>query len=125
MKLCLNVRKTQYCILNPTNSNYEVKSSIKINNNEVINQIGKYNNDESVKFLGIHIDKHFIWKEYIDIISSKIYRAIFAINTVKHILPHESLKSLYYTLIHSHITNSIQARSNGNTKKFEILQNVP
>ena len=59
-------------------SNYEVKGSIKINN-EVINQIGKYNKDESVKFLGIHIDKHLTLKEHINVISSKISRAIFAI----------------------------------------------
>ena len=54
-KLCLNVKKTQYCIFSPKNSNYEVKGSVKINN-EVINQIGKYNKDEFVKFLGIYID---------------------------------------------------------------------
>ena len=41
----------------PINSNYEVKGSVKINN-KVINQIGKYNKDEFMKFLGIHIDKH-------------------------------------------------------------------
>ena len=90
-KLCLNVKKTHYCVFNPKNSNYEVKSSAKINN-EVFNQIGKYNKDESVKFLGIHIDKHLTWKEHINIINTKISRAIFAINRVKHILPHESLK---------------------------------
>ena len=112
---CLNVKKTQYCIFSPKNSNYEVKGSVKINN-EVINQIGKYNKDESVKFLGIYIDTHLTWKEHINIISSKIYRAIFAINRVKH----KSLKSLYYTLIHSHITYGIQAWGNGNTKKLDI-----
>ena len=74
------------------------------------------------KFLGIYIDKHLTWKEHINIISSKISRAIFAINRVKHILPHKSLKSLYYTLIHSHITYGIQAWGNGNTKKLDILQ---
>jgi hypothetical protein len=120
-KLCLNVKKTQYCIFSPKNSNYEVKGSVKINN-EVINQIGKYNKDECVKFLGIYIDKHLTWKEHINIISSKISRAIFAINRVKHILPHKSLKSLYYTLIHSHITYGIQAWGNGNKKKLDILQ---
>ena len=37
-------------------------------------------------------------------------------------LPHESLKSLYYTLIHSQKTNGIQAWGNGKTNKLEILQ---
>ena len=44
-------------VFSSKNSNCEVKSSVKTNN-EVINQIGKYNKDESVKFLGIYIDKH-------------------------------------------------------------------
>lgn len=120
-KLCLNVKKTHFCVFSPVNSNYEVNNSIKINN-EVINQVGKYKNDESVKFLGLYIDKHLTWKEHINIISSKISRAIFAINRVKYFLPYKSLKSLYYVLIHSHITYGIQAWGNGNTKKIEILQ---
>ena len=41
--------------------NYKVKT-VKINN-AVINQIGKYNKDESVKFVGMPIDKHLTWKE--------------------------------------------------------------
>ena len=86
-KLCLNVKKTQYCVFSPKNSNYEVIGSVKINN-EVINHTGKYNKDELVKFLGIYIDKHLTWKEHVNIISSKISQAIFAINKVKHILPH-------------------------------------
>ena len=53
--------------------------------------------------------KHLTWKEYINIISSKISRAVFVINRVKHIFPYKSLKSLYYILIHSHITYGKQA----------------
>ena len=75
-KLCLNVKKTQYCVFSPKNSNCEVKGSVKINN-EVINQIEKYKKEKSVKFLGVQIDTHLTWKEHINIISSKISRAIF------------------------------------------------
>ena len=79
---------------------------------------------KSVKFVGLHIDKHLTWKEHINIISSKIARAISAINRVKHFIPHKALKSLYYTLINSHITHGIQAWGNGNTRKLEILQKL-
>jgi len=54
-------------------------------------------------------------------ITSIMSRAIFAINRVTHVLPHKSLKLLYYTLVHSHIAYGIQALGNGNTKKLEIL----
>ena len=60
-KLCMNVKKTQYYVFSPRNSNYEVKGSGKINN-EVIKHIGKYNNDESVKLLGMYTDKHVTLK---------------------------------------------------------------
>ena len=82
-------------------------------NNENINHIGKDNKEESVKFLGIHIDKHLTWKN-INIISSKISRAIFAIKRI-------ILKKLYYILLQSHLTYGIQERGNGNTvKKVQI-----
>ena len=96
-KLALNVKKI-VCIFSPPNNKYQVNNCIKINN-ENVNHIGKDNKDESVKFLRIHIDKHLTWKKHIIIISSKISRAIFAINRLKHVLPHNALKSLYYTLI--------------------------
>ena len=46
-------------------------------NNENINHIGKENKEEPVMLLGIRIDKHLTWKTLINIIRSKIYRAIF------------------------------------------------
>ena len=85
--LCLNVKKTHYCVFSPTNSNYKVKCTVKINN-EVINQIGKHYMNESVKFLEVNINKHLTWKEHIKVISSNISRAIFAMNIVKNILSH-------------------------------------
>ena len=93
-KLALNVKKP-VCLFSPPNNKYQVNNCIKINN-ENVSQIGKDNKDESVKFLGIHIDKHLTWKKHINIISCKISNAIFAINTLKHFLPHNALKTLYY-----------------------------
>ena len=71
-----------------------------------------------MEFLG----QHLTWKEHIpvSIISSKIARAIFLINRLKHFIPHKALKSLHYTLIH--ITYGIQCTSMGQWKHKEILQ---
>ena len=90
-KLALNVNF--FCIFSPPNNKYQVNNCIKINN-ENVNHIGKDNKDESVKFLGIHIDKHLTWKKHITIISSKISKAIFAINRLKYFLPHSPLKTI-------------------------------
>ena len=48
-------------------------------------------------------------EKHINIISSKISRAICAIKRLKHLLPHNALKTLYYTLIQSHLTYGEQA----------------
>ena len=61
-------KNTHYCVFSPTNNNFEVKSNVKINN-EVINEIVKYNKDEYVNFIRMHIDKHLSWKQHINIIS--------------------------------------------------------
>ena len=42
---------------------------------------------------------------------------------MKHFLPHNALKTLYYTSIQSHLTYGIQAWGNGNTvTKLQTLQ---
>ena len=91
----------KFFVFVPVNTNYKANNSIQINS-EIINQVGKCKNEKSVKFLELYIDKHLKWKEHINIISSKIARAIFAINRVEHFIPHKALQSLYYALIHSH-----------------------
>ena len=68
-------QKDNCFVFGPVNTNCKANNSIKINN-EIINQVGKYKKEESVKFLGLYIDKHLTWKEHINISSSKIARAI-------------------------------------------------
>ena len=120
-KLSLNVKK-KLSIFSPVSTKSNINNNIKINN-DIINQVGKNNKEESVTCLGLHLDTHLTWKEHINKISSKISRAIFAINKVKHIIPDKPLKSLYYTLIHSHITYGIQEWGNVNTiSKLVTLQ---
>ena len=52
-KLSPNVKKTNLCIFSPVSTKSNVNISIKINN-DIINQVGKNNKEESVKFLGLH-----------------------------------------------------------------------
>ena len=57
-------------------------------------------------FLGILIDDKLNWKDHteLNLVRNKISSGLYAINSSKHILSLEHLKSLYYTLVHPHIT---------------------
>ena len=74
------------------------------------------------EFLGLHLNKHLTWKEYINKISSKISRVMFVIIKVSYHTT-QIIKSLYYIIIHSHIKYGVQERGNGNTvSKLITLQ---
>ena len=83
-------------------------------NNQSITIIGNHCEEKSIKFLGVHLDENLTWQAHINYISKKISQSLFAIHRVKHILPTSSLKSLYYALIHSHLSYAIQVWGNSN-----------
>ena len=121
-RLSLNIKKTNCCIFSPSNKKYTCNKIVSLNN-QTITKIGEQNKDDAIKFLGIYIDRHLTWKKHINIICSKISKATFVINRVKHFLPHCALKSLYYTLIQSHMTYGIQAWGNSTSiTKLGVLQ---
>ena len=121
-RLSLNIKKTNCCIFSPSSKKYTCNKIVSLNN-QTITQIGEQNKDDAIKFLGIYIDRHVTWKKHINIICSKISKATFVINRVKHFLPHCALKYLYYTLIHSHMTYGIQAWGNSTSiTKLGVLQ---
>ena len=104
-KLSLNVKKSKVCIFSPPNSRYTLGNNCISVNNVKINFIGE--NDESITFLGVHIDEHLTWSKHIAAITSKISKSLFVINRVKYVLPHYALKTLYFSLVQSHLQYGI------------------
>ena len=58
----------------------------------------------TAKFFGIIIDDKLSWNAHIYYCKNKLSSGLYAINSAKHILSPKHLKSLYYTLIHPHLT---------------------
>ncbi len=113
-KLALNVSKTKLSIFSPNKT---------INNNIHIALNGtNIERDSVTKFLGLYLDEQISWKEHIKKLRAKLASSIFVINRVKNYLPHDALKTVYYTLLHSHLIYGIQAW--GGSPHIERLYNI-
>ena len=100
-KLTLNVAKTTSMIigtnrkLHQSNSGDLIQAHFKISG-EAIEQ------KTSVKYLGVILDNQMEWKDHINLVSSKVSRAIGMIKYAKKVLPTNLLKMLYLGLVEPH-----------------------
>ena len=100
-KLTLNVTKTTSMIigtnrkLHESNSGELIQAHFKISG-EAIEQ------KTSVKCLGVILDNQMKWKDHINLISSKVSRAIGIIKCAKNVLPFNLLKMPYLGLVEPH-----------------------
>jgi hypothetical protein len=78
--------------------------------------------EKSSTCLGIHIDENLTWKYHINQVKKKVSWALFSLKQVKRTLPSDYLKTLYYSLVHSHFTYGIIAWGNSNLKSLITLQ---
>ena len=59
--------------------------------------------EESIKFLGVLLDQHLMWKEHIKLTENKIAQNIGILYKAKPYLDKRSLLCLYYSYIHSYL----------------------
>jgi len=118
-KLSLNAKKTQYILIQPHGlTHYQHTLSLKING-EPLSRVN------ASKFLGITIDESLSWKPHLACVNKKISNALFIIKQLKFSLPKDSLRVLYFSLLHSHLSYGILAWGNAkNTvlRKTELIQ---
>ena len=100
-KLSLNIAKTNYVLFKPPRLKLIDKTPpsccvLKFGNEEILQK-------SSTKFLGIEMDQRLSWFAQYKSLNSKLSRAVYILNRVKNILPSECMKTLYYSLFHSHL----------------------
>ena len=111
-KLSLNIEKTSYMVFSAKRlSNVDNEIQLKVNDCR-LQRNGHNMTNETNKFLGIHFDETLTWKFHIDKVSRTISKALFALNKVKNFLPKSSLRTLYFSLIHCHISYGLLAWGN-------------
>jgi len=95
-KLCLNVSKSRYMLFHkPPKVIPVLRFYLKENNVEYV---------ENFTFLGMTIDCQLTWKNHINMISLKISRIIGVLRKLKYIFPSHILKTIYNSLIVSHLS---------------------
>ena len=113
--LTLNFNKTQYLEFR-TKNYYNVNTQIKYNQ-ECITSASE------IKFLGLTIDDTLSWKQHIEQVLNKMCTACYALRNIKHIVPIDTLRVIYFTHIHAIINYGIIFwGSSSHANKVFILQ---
>lgn len=102
-KLKLNTDKSHYMVVsNLENMTYP---SLNIDSVEIASV-------DTVKFLGIHIDRGFRFKEHVNSVANKMAKSIGIVRKASYYLPVEVIMKLYWSLIYPHMTYGITVWGN-------------
>ena len=93
--------KTHYMILQQIKTNKSMKLTHLYINDEIVHRV------DEVVFLGMTIDSNLLWGAHIDKIHNKIARGLFAINSLKHLIPYKHLRLIYNSIIPPHFSYGI------------------
>jgi len=103
-KLVINIQKTNCMLIsNIVSRDMLPPISIRDSNIDMVT---------CVKFLGVLIDCNLNFKEHVDMVCSKVSRAIGAIRRIRCYITDYVLTTLYYSLIYSHLTYGILSWGN-------------
>jgi hypothetical protein len=133
-KLALHPQKTQFMLISnsPSAINYPIKlfinhdSSTQSPDQNLIYPFCRVLSSSSVpavNFLGIFFDNELNFRYHINQICSKISRALFMLRRCKNFLSAQSLKILYYSLIHCHLIYGIKIWSCSSLTTTNVLFN--
>ena len=99
-KKILNVSTSNFIIFH--NKANKTKHSLDLNiNGENLKQ------NVSTKYLGLLIDDQLNWKHHIEHLNKKLAKGVGIICKLRHYMPRETLKNIYFSFIQSHLNYGI------------------
>ena len=117
-KMAVNTNNTKYLIFHSNGKKINLgNKSIIFDNNDhdsphdpgkisVLERIHTNHpnpSSRSYKLLGILFDENLNFSFHISSLKAKLSKALFCINRVKHLVPQKTLKTIYFSLFHSHL----------------------
>ena len=100
-KISLNCAKTEIIFFHKPTQHIEYPFKIKLNGHRLFPS-------DYIKYLGIYLDATLSGKHHCNILSSKLKRANGMLSKIRHYVPKEELKSIYYAIFSSHMTYGCQ-----------------
>jgi hypothetical protein len=139
-KMAVNVSKTKYIIFKPKGKKINLNNGegVKFNNNDLgdhdVNKIFELDriyddnpnvNDRAFKLLGVLLDENLSFLAHCKSVCNKLAQANFIINKVKNFLPRKALRTIYFSLFHSHLLYCLPlyiCTSTSNVNKIKLMQ---
>ena len=116
--MAVNTNKTKYLIFHSNGKKINLgNKSIIFDNNDpdsphdsgkisVLERIHTNHPDPfscSYKLLGILFNENLTFSYHVNSLKAKLSKALFCINRVKNLVPQKTLKTIYFSLFHSHL----------------------
>ena len=116
-KLNLKTSKTKIFIFWPKNEQIVQHLNFRIS----VQIINAY---RIVKYLGVRLEENLHWNLQLNSLNLKLNKAIGLLCKIRYYVPKFLLKTLHYTIFHSHLTYSCQIwGQNINTLKYKHCKN--
>jgi hypothetical protein len=117
-RLSLNAAKTEILLFRPNNKSCSVNFNLKILNKRIFLS-------NKVKYLGVVLDSRLSWRCHLSELAKKLSRANGLLLKIRYFVDAHTIKSLYYSLFHSHMTYGCLTwgvTCNKNLKRISNLQ---
>ena len=98
-KLSINIKKTKFTLCHKNYFKDEIPlkfPALMIGNNNIERK-------SSIKFLGVMLDEHISWIDHVRTVENKIAKNIGLLYGVSQFLNEDSLKTVYFSYIHSYV----------------------
>ena len=116
-KISLNIGKTELVLFTSSKKQLDCDLKIKLNGKRL------YETD-SVRYLGIQIDKRLTLKQQINHLALKLNKANTMLSKLRHGLDIKTLRSVYYAIFESHLfyASLVWAQNSNSVKRRPLLQ---
>ena len=96
-RLSLNVSKTEFIIFRPPSKPLNERIVLRLNQTNIFEST-------KIKYLGVILDSRLTWKHHITELCKKLSRAVGLLYKMKNFSTKFVLRSLYFSIFHSHLT---------------------